>query len=79
LDLKTAREMSGLSQFTAARKAGIPRMRLSLAECGQINLSPDEEIALRAVLRRAIEQRAAVLQNALSEIEPIALPSSVSA
>jgi transcriptional regulator with XRE-family HTH domain len=68
LDLRKAREISGLSQFAAAQKSGIPRMRLSLAECGQIHLKSDEELALRHVLRRAIEQRAAYLQDVLSTI-----------
>ena len=59
-----------MSQFTAARKSGIPRMRLSLAECGQLDLSLDEEAALREVLREAIEQRTTVLRNVLSAIAP---------
>ena len=70
MDLRTAREMSGLSQFTAAHKSGIPRMRLSLAECGQIDLRPEEQSALREVLREAIEQRTTVLRNVLSAIAP---------
>jgi len=69
-DLKATREISGLSQFAAAQKSGIPRMRLSLAECGQIQLTSDEESALRQVLRRAIEQRTTLLQNVLSTIAP---------
>jgi transcriptional regulator with XRE-family HTH domain len=68
MDLKAARELAGISQFTVARKAGIPRMRLSLAECGEIELQPEEKAAVRQVLRRAIEQRTAALQDALSSI-----------
>lgn len=70
MNLKATREMAGISQFAAAHESGISRMRLSLAECGQIQLTSDEETALRKVLRRAIEQRTALLQNALSTITP---------
>jgi hypothetical protein len=71
LDLRTAREMVGLSQFAAARLARIPRMRLSLAECGEIHLSREEEIGLRRTIMREIEKRAAILaqlQSALLEV-----------
>ena len=44
-------------------------MRLSLFECGQTELHPDEELVLREVLRKAIEQQAATLQCALSEMK----------
>lgn len=70
MNLKATRETAGISQFAAAQESGIPRMRLSLAECGQIQLTSDEEAALRKVLRRAIEQRTALLQNALSTMTP---------
>jgi transcriptional regulator with XRE-family HTH domain len=44
------RKKSGMSQFLCAQKSGISRMRLSLAETGQIALSPEEEAVVRQVL-----------------------------
>jgi len=65
--LLSLRELSGLSQFTLARKSGIARVRLSLAETGQLELSAEEENRLRTVLLRTIEARALQLQAALAE------------
>jgi len=65
--LLSLRELSGLSQFTVARKSGVPRVRLSLAETGQLRLSVEEEERIRTVLLRAIEARALQLQAALAE------------
>ncbi len=64
-DLKTLRDLAGLTQHRAARAAGLTRSRLSEAECGEIELTPDEEARLRRVLLRAIEARAAQMQVAL--------------
>ena len=61
------RELSGLSQFTVARKSGIPRVRLSLAETGQLELPVEEQELIRTVLLRAIEVRVLQLQAALAE------------
>lgn len=66
MDLAEAREVAGLSQFSVALRSGVPRMRLSLAECRQIQLRPDEVQAIRQVLRKEMERRAAELRNALS-------------
>jgi hypothetical protein len=41
-------------------------MRLSLAECGEIQLRPDEFQAVCEVLRTEIERRATELRKALS-------------
>lgn len=64
--LRALRERAGLTQFTVARKSGVPRMRLSLAECGQLRLRPEEEAAVRRAIREGIEERAARLQHLLS-------------
>jgi hypothetical protein len=61
------RGLSGLSQFTLARKSGVPRVRLSLAETGQLELSVKEEERIRTVLLRAIEARALQLQTVLAD------------
>jgi DNA-binding XRE family transcriptional regulator len=49
-NLQERRKRSGMSQFLLAQESGIPRMRISLAETGQINLTEEEESAVRAAL-----------------------------
>ena len=66
MDLRGAREVAGLSQFAVAKRSGIPRMRLSLAECGEIQLRLAEIESVREVLRNEMERRAAQLRNELS-------------
>jgi hypothetical protein len=51
------RRKSGMSQFLRAKNSGIPRMRLLLAETGQIALSAEEEAAVRQVLTDYIAQK----------------------
>jgi transcriptional regulator with XRE-family HTH domain len=67
LGIKRLREVAGLSQWSAARRTGIPRMRLSLAESGQLALNPEEEAALRQVLRESIQAQQARLNEVLRE------------
>jgi transcriptional regulator with XRE-family HTH domain len=64
--LRKLREQAGLTQFVVARKAGVPRMRLSLAECGQLRLSREEEAAVREAICNGIRQQAAQLHQLLS-------------
>jgi transcriptional regulator with XRE-family HTH domain len=64
--LRRLREKAGLTQFTVALKSGVPRMRLSLAESGQLRLRPDEEDALRRAILEGIEQQATQLRQLLS-------------
>lgn len=64
--LRKLRERAGLTQFGVARKSGVTRMRLSLAESGQLRLSPREEAAVRDAIRQGIEKSTARLQHLLS-------------
>jgi transcriptional regulator with XRE-family HTH domain len=66
-ELASLREISGMSQFAVAQKSGIPRVRLSLAETGQLLLRAEERNRVRNVLIRNIEARAAQLQAVLTE------------
>jgi transcriptional regulator with XRE-family HTH domain len=59
MDLKELRKMGDLTQWQTADRCGVSRMRISLAECGQLRLQPEEEGAVRKVLLEAIESRAA--------------------
>jgi hypothetical protein len=47
-----------MSQFLCAQRSGSSRMRLSLAETGQIDLSEQEEEAMRRVLNEYISAKA---------------------
>ena len=69
-NIRKSREVAGLSQFAVAKRTGIPRMRLSLAECGEIQLRPDELKSICEVLREEIQRQAARLKNALSDMTP---------
>lgn len=67
MDLKQLRKLAGLTQFELAQRCGVSRMRLSLAECGQVKLREDEQSAVRTVLIESIETRASQLRSVLSE------------
>jgi predicted transcriptional regulator len=64
--LRQKRELVGLSQIALSRQAGISRMRLQLAEAGQLSLRSEEVESVSRVLREAIERRTAALANALT-------------
>lgn len=68
--LRKMREVSGLSQIALARRAGVSRMRLQLAEAGEITLRPEEIEAVNRALREGIERRASALKNVLAEQVP---------
>ena len=58
MNLFECRRKSGMSQFLCAQRSGISRMKLSLAETGQIELSATEEAAVRRELAKYIADRA---------------------
>jgi len=62
MKIKDLRGMADLTQFELAQRCGVSRMRLSLAECGQLKLHPEEVSAVRKILLEAIEGRAAQLK-----------------
>ena len=66
IDLRGQRKLAGLTQIELSAKTGVSRMKLSLAECGQAELSESEEAAIRKALLAAIKARAAELEGALS-------------
>lgn len=68
--LRSLREKAGLTQFVVARKSGVPRMRLSLAESGQLRLRPEEDAAIRKAIREGIERQAAQLRKLLTTADP---------
>lgn len=58
MNLFERRKKSGMSQVLCAHRSGISRMRLSLAETGQIALSSDEEAAVSQALTKYILEKA---------------------
>lgn len=56
-DLKSIRELAGLSQYEFARRTGISRGRISLVECGHSQLNESERCRAERVLRAAITDR----------------------
>jgi transcriptional regulator with XRE-family HTH domain len=73
MDLKELRRMADLTQFQLAQRCGVSRMRLSLPECEQLDLRPDEDRAVRKVLLGVIESRSAQLKGVLSETGTVAV------
>jgi transcriptional regulator with XRE-family HTH domain len=67
--LRKLRDEAGVTQYTVARKSGVPRVRLSLAECGELRLTRAEEVAIREAIRQEIERRAAQLQRLVKSTE----------
>jgi transcriptional regulator with XRE-family HTH domain len=65
-DLKKLRGMADWTQTKTARASGVHRSKLSQAECGEIELSPREDAAVRRVLLIAIQERAARMQGVLA-------------
>ncbi len=72
-NLKELRKMASLTQFELAQRCGISRMRLSLAECEQIHLCPDELANVQRILLAAIENRDMQLRGVLSAGSSIAM------
>jgi len=66
MNIKKLRKMAVLTQFQLAKKCGVSRMRLSLAECEQIQLTEDELTAIRRTLLEAIENRAVQIRHTLT-------------
>ncbi len=56
-NLKSLRELTGLSQYEFARLSGLSRGRVSLVECGHSELNEDEHCRAERVLRAAIADR----------------------
>jgi hypothetical protein len=67
-DIRKLREHAGLTQFEAARLAGIDRSRLALAEGGQLPLSTDQNTRVRRALLRAIRLRRDRLDTLLANV-----------
>jgi predicted transcriptional regulator len=65
-DLRKARVAADVTQFELAKKSGIERTRISLAENGHVELRPEEYKALMRALVEVIRYRVSELQGVLS-------------
>ncbi len=70
MEIKDLRKLADLTQFQLAQRSGVSRMKLSLAECGQLELRSEEETAVRKVLLDHIASRANQLKGVLSTKGP---------
>jgi transcriptional regulator with XRE-family HTH domain len=59
--------MAGWTQARASRATGINRAKLSQAECGEVELSTEEDAAIRRVLLRAIRRRVDRINDVLAD------------
>ena len=66
-ELKEARELAGLTQIQLSNQSGVSRMKLSLAECDQTELTSEEGASIRRSLETSIRERAARMEKVLSE------------
>jgi transcriptional regulator with XRE-family HTH domain len=73
MNLRELRRMADLTQWELAQRCGVSRMRLSLAECGQLALRPEEESAVRNVLLDAIKTRESKIRGILSDTQSVAV------
>ena len=55
-NLKVIRKAAGLSQIGLARRAGVSRFRLYLAEAGTLELRPDEMVAINRAIAPELER-----------------------
>jgi len=57
-DFRTYRRVGKITQRDVSKLSGVPVWKLSLAECGQIELSPQEQAAVMDALRKNLENLA---------------------
>ena len=70
--LKKLREAAGISPYVLARRAGMYRMRLQLAEGRHVSLRAEEIETINQALRGLVGRKLVILQNTLSASEPLA-------
>lgn len=73
-ELKTLRKIAGLTQFQLSRRSGISRLRLSLSECGNLELTEEEKTGLQETLMRVLQERAVVINKVLDQVKQTAAP-----
>jgi transcriptional regulator with XRE-family HTH domain len=69
IDFRKVRRLAGCTQFQLASRTGISRVRLSLAETGQLRLRPEEKRTLLDVLLREVTRSGNELQKARQALD----------
>ena len=57
-ELRNYRRVGKVTQRDISRLSGVPVWKLSLAECGHMELSPEEQAAVKDALRKNFENLA---------------------
>ena len=68
-ELKAMRELAGLTQIQLAQYSGVSRMKISLAESGQMGLSSQERTTLQGVLEQALRGRITSMNKLLAGVK----------
>jgi len=69
-DLREMRELAGITQFSLSRRSGVSRTRLSLAECGEVELNETEKRKITTFLLAAIQLQHARAESVLADALP---------
>jgi hypothetical protein len=72
--LRRLREIAGLSQYEVARLSGLTRNRISLFECGYVQLQDEEYSLAERAIRDVLMKKRERLGIALSNDETAVLP-----
>lgn len=70
-DLRELRHMISFTQFRLAARSGVSRTKLSLAECGETELTSQEAQRIRKVLHQELQRQAAAINQALSQEQQV--------
>jgi len=66
MDIRQLRRTGRLTQFEVSQRTGIDRTRLSFAECGYLQLTGDEEQAIKRAITDEMRHRASEIECVLS-------------
>lgn len=65
MNLRALRRTARLTQLELSQRTGIDRAKLSFAECGYVQLNPDEAAAIKRAITEAAESHTARVREAL--------------
>jgi len=72
MNIREPRKAARLTQIEVAQRTCISRMRISLAECGYVNLTQDELAAIQTVIAEEPTRRANKIREAFTDGEVLA-------
>jgi len=65
-ELRIQREAAGVSQYALARRAGVSRSRIQLAEAGTVELAAADRGRLEKALREIVREKCARLRRVIT-------------